>query len=74
MQHAGMEDVTQGPAGHTASLQQEPPQCTSMWWWVGEKEKQRDLSVMKRDGPEEEEPVLSSQPALAPGGHGEVSG
>lgn len=29
------EDVTQGPVNHVASLQQEPPQCMSVWWTEG---------------------------------------
>lgn len=40
-----MEDVTQGPASHVASLQQEPPQCGSVWWSDG---RERDVERPER--------------------------
>lgn len=45
---AQIEDVTQGPTCYTASLQQQPPQCASMWGQMGEK--WSSLYGMKRDG------------------------
>jgi hypothetical protein len=37
------ENVTQGPTSHVASLQEEPPQCASMWWTDGRRREAEHL-------------------------------
>lgn len=58
--------VTQGPASHVSSLQQEAPQCMSMGWSDGRERKVEQFEYSEerlnwRFNSEEKQPAVSGQ-------------